>query len=75
VAPYPANAVDTTGAGDVFATAFILGVSKLGLSDEEAGRLASAFAAASVERTGPAPLPPLSEVGRRVGTAAVDRCA
>ncbi len=69
VAPRPADALDTTGAGDVFATAFILAVSKLGLDDREAGRLASAYAAASVERIGPAPLPPLSEVGRRIDVA------
>jgi hypothetical protein len=69
VPAYPADVVDTTGAGDVFATAFILAASKLGLVDEEAGLLASAFAAASVERVGPAPLPPLSEVARRAGVA------
>jgi sugar/nucleoside kinase (ribokinase family) len=70
-----AKVVDTTGAGDVFATAFILGVSKLGLDDRGAGALASAFAAASVERTGPVPLPPLSEVRRRFGVAVGGLCA
>lgn len=74
VAATPADALDTTGAGDVFATAFILAVSKLGLPDREAGRLASAYAAASVERVGPAPLPPLSEVGRRIDVAAGSPC-
>jgi 1D-myo-inositol 3-kinase len=66
----PAEVVDTTGAGDVFATAFILAVSVLGLDDLEAARLASAYAAVSVEQVGPAPLPPLSEIKRRAGRAA-----
>lgn len=65
----PADVVDTTGAGDVFATAFILAVSRLGLEDREAARLASAYAAASIERVGPAELPPLSEIVRRAGLA------
>ena len=60
-----ADVVDTTGAGDVFATAFILAMSKLGLDDAGAGRLASAYAAASVERIGPVPLPPLGEIEAR----------
>jgi len=70
VPPCPAEAIDVTGAGDVFATAFILGVGSLGLDDFEAGRLASAYAAASVELLGPAPLPPLSDMQRRAGIAA-----
>ncbi len=59
---YPAPAadrVDPTGAGDVFATAFILTVRA---GEHLAGRIASAFAAASVERRGPAPLPPWQEI-------------
>jgi sugar/nucleoside kinase (ribokinase family) len=66
----PAAAVDTTGAGDTFATAFILASSRLRLDDVEAARLASAYAAAGVERVGPAPLPPLSEIERRAAIAA-----
>jgi ribokinase len=48
-----ANAVDTTGAGDVFATAFMLALAA-GSSDDAAARLASASAAAAVERPGAA---------------------
>jgi hypothetical protein len=66
----PAEPIDTTGAGDTFATAFILASSRLGLDDLEAARLASAYAAAGVERVGPAPLPPLSEIARRAAVAA-----
>ena len=59
----PANMVDTTGAGDVFATAFILALANapaggnVAMGIVEAGRLASAFAAAKVERVGPVVLP------------------
>jgi hypothetical protein len=70
VPAFPVDAVDTTGAGDTFATAFILASSRLGLDDVEAARLASAYAAAGVERVGPAPLPPLSEIERRAAVAA-----
>jgi hypothetical protein len=70
VAACPAEAVDTTGAGDTFAAAFILASSRLGLDDLEAARLASAYAAAGVERVGQVPLPPLSAMERRAAIAA-----
>jgi sugar/nucleoside kinase (ribokinase family) len=55
----PAQRVDPTGAGDVFATAFILAVRA---GEQRAGAIASAYAAAAVERQGPAQLPPLQEI-------------
>ncbi|MEX2446001.1 MAG: PfkB family carbohydrate kinase [Dehalococcoidia bacterium] len=73
----PAGAVvDPTGAGDVFATAFILAVSAG--EHEIAGRLAAVCAAANVERRGPAPLPPRAELearASRLAGAAGDRGA
>jgi hypothetical protein len=67
VEPGPAAAVvDTTGAGDVFASAFILA---LRAGEAAAGRLAAAYAAANVERPGAAPLPPLAEVEARLGAS------
>ena len=59
----PAARVDDTGAGDVFATAFMLAMHE---GDEAAARLASAFAAASVECEGPVPLPARAEVEQRL---------
>ena len=47
----PANVVDTTGAGDVFATAYVLAIAA-GAADAAAARLASASAAAAIERPG-----------------------
>jgi sugar/nucleoside kinase (ribokinase family) len=65
----PAERVDTTGAGDVFATAFILACD--GETDEaSAGRIAAGFAAAAVERVGPTRLPSLAEIEARVARAA-----
>jgi sugar/nucleoside kinase (ribokinase family) len=58
-----ADPVDTTGAGDVFATAFILA---LGEGEATAARLAAAYAAAKVEVVGPAPLPDRSTIERRL---------
>ena len=57
---------DTTGAGDVFATALILALDQ---GEQAAARIAAAFAAASVEQIGPAPLPMLSEIMRRLSAA------
>ncbi len=57
------NAVDATGAGDVFATALILALDE---GKQAAAQIAAAFAAASVEQIGPAPLPSLSEIKRRL---------
>lgn len=62
----PAQPIDTTGAGDVFAAAFILGL-RAGLM--VAGRLAAAAAACEVETLGPAPLPPLAQIAARAGVA------
>lgn len=59
----PAQAVDTTGAGDVFASAFILG---LRAGELFAGRLAAAYAAAAVQVIGPASLPPRSVIEARL---------
>jgi sugar/nucleoside kinase (ribokinase family) len=63
----PAEPVDTNGAGDVFATAFMIALAR-GDDDETAGRLASAYAAASVENVGAAELPPLTAIEARIGT-------
>ena len=59
----PAEVVDATGAGDVFATALILALDE---GEQAAAQIAAAFAAASVEQIGPGPLPSLSEIKRRV---------
>ncbi len=48
----PAKAVDTTGAGDMFAGAFLYGLTN-GLSHEESGKLANKAAAAVVSKFGP----------------------
>lgn len=57
------EAIDPTGAGDVFATAFILGVRA---GDRAAGRLAAAMAAAAVTVRGPAPLPARATIESRL---------
>ncbi len=62
----PATVVDTTGAGDVFATALILAVRA---GEDVAGRLAAACAAACVERRASAPLPARTELEARAGIA------
>ncbi len=51
VAPHPVQAVDTNGAGDLFAGAFLYGVTQ-GLGCEVAGRLASLGSATLVTRFG-----------------------
>ena len=58
----PAEVIDTTGAGDVFAAALILAMRA---GDDVAERLAAGYAAASVERRGPAPLPAREEIAAR----------
>lgn len=63
IRPAPATAVDTTGAGDVFATAFILALDQ---GEDTAARLASAYAAAKVEVVAAAPLPDRSTIERRL---------
>ena len=52
IAPYSAKAVDTNGAGDMFAGAFLYGMTH-GLSFEEAGKLASYAASITVSTFGP----------------------
>ena len=52
VAPFPTKAIDTTGAGDMFAGAFLYGINN-GLSHTEAGKLASAASSAIVSKYGP----------------------
>ena len=65
----PAQVVDATGAGDVFATALILAMRA---GDDVAGRLAAACAAACVERPGSAPLPTRAELITRAGLQPAD---
>ncbi|MDA0271360.1 MAG: PfkB family carbohydrate kinase, partial [Chloroflexi bacterium] len=59
----PAERIDPTGAGDVFATALILGRRA---GDRAAERLAAAYAAAAVAVRGPGPLPPLADIESRL---------
>lgn len=62
VAPVHVDPIDPTGAGDVFAAAFILA---LRAGEEFAGQLAAAFAAAACEVRGPGVLPSLNEIEAR----------
>ncbi len=58
----PVAVVDDTGAGDVFATAYALGLATAAAPDpRRAAELASVFAASKVERSGAAALPPLAD--------------
>ena len=50
--PFPTEAVDATGAGDMFAGAFLYGINN-GLSHADAGKLASAASSAVVSKFGP----------------------
>ncbi|MDQ8203543.1 adenosine kinase [Pelagicoccus sp. SDUM812003] len=52
IAPVPTKAVDTNGAGDLFAGAFLYGITN-GLSHAEAGALASRASSAVVSKFGP----------------------
>ena len=64
IAAASANIVDTTGAGDVFATAYMLAVTS---GVPHPGRLAAALAAAATEVTGPGPLPSPRDVAVAAG--------
>jgi 1D-myo-inositol 3-kinase len=63
----PAMRVDPTGAGDVFAAAFILAVRA---GEQVAARIAAAYAAANIERHGPAPLPSWTAIKRLLASEA-----
>ncbi|MEP1034619.1 adenosine kinase [Ekhidna sp.] len=52
IQPFPTKAVDATGAGDMFAGAFLYGINN-GHSHAEAGKLASAASSAVVSKYGP----------------------
>ena len=52
VAPHIVNPIDTTGAGDTFAGAFLYGLTK-GLSSEKSGELANRTAGECVANFGP----------------------
>ncbi|WP_370089048.1 adenosine kinase [Ekhidna sp.] len=52
IEPFPTKAVDATGAGDMFAGAFLYGINH-GQSHAQAGRLASAASSAVVSKFGP----------------------
>lgn len=52
IEPYPVKAVDSTGAGDMFAGAFLFGISH-GHSFAEAGKIASLAASKVVSKYGP----------------------
>ncbi len=57
----PANVVDTTGAGDLYASGVLYGLSQ-GLSFEESGRLGSVAAAAVIAHTGARPAQSLAHL-------------
>jgi sugar/nucleoside kinase (ribokinase family) len=66
VDPFPLTSEgDSTGAGDVFATALILALDE---GEQAAAQIAAAFAAASVEQVGPQPLPTLDEIKQRIAS-------
>ena len=50
--PYPVQAIDSVGAGDTFAGAFLYGINN-GLTNEKAGKLASALSSKVVTKLGP----------------------
>ncbi len=52
IQPFPTKAVDATGAGDMFAGAFLYGINH-GRTHAEAGKLASAASSAVVSKYGP----------------------
>lgn len=65
-AGYPARVVDPTGAGDVFATAFLIELAATG-DVRRAADFANRVAALSTERTGIAGIPTRAEVVERFG--------
>ena len=68
VAGYPARAVEPTGAGDVFATAFLIELA----ATDDAGRaadFANRVAALSTEQSGIAGIPTRAEVAARFGSS------
>ena len=58
--------VDTTGAGDLYAAGFLLGVAR-GLDLETAGRLGSLAAAEIISHIGARPEVSLAEMARKNG--------
>ncbi len=64
IAAAPARRVDPTGAGDVFATAYLLALVQ-GEPPPDAARLATAAAACSIEGEGIAAIPTLEEARQR----------
>jgi len=64
-----AKVVDTTGAGDLYASGFLLGVAR-GLDLETAGRLGSLAAAEIISHIGARPEVPLVELAREQGLLA-----
>ena len=61
---HPADEVDPTGAGDVFATAFLIALAR-GEDVEAAGAFGAAAASIVVEAVGPAALSRLGETAER----------
>ncbi len=62
ISPVPAREVDPTGAGDIFAAAFLVAWVLQGRSPLQAAELANRLAAASVERVGPEGVPAEEEI-------------
>jgi len=58
----PAPEVDPTGAGDIFAAAFIIAKAILGKSHQEAARFANALAGISITRPGKDGIPTVEEI-------------
>ena len=58
----PVQEVDPTGAGDIFAAAFIIAKVILGKSHQEAARFANTLAAISITRTGKDGIPTVEEI-------------
>jgi sugar/nucleoside kinase (ribokinase family) len=70
IAPFPARVADPTGAGDCFATAFLIRFAETG-DLESAARFAAAAGALAVERPGgPLNLPTRREIEARAGLVA-----